>query len=179
MRPAAKVYQALSRLVSYPKAGFGEAAEEWLATVSQGVPSTAEHLAKFATWVNSKTGEEIEEHFSRTFDNSASAALETGWHVFGEAYERGGFLVRMRELLRDNEISEANELPDHLSHVLAVLAKCDNELAREMAEMAAIPAVKKICVSLAANQNPYESVLDAVLVVLNLHVQQPNGNLQS
>jgi hypothetical protein len=44
-----------------------------------------------------------------------------------------------------------------------------------MAEQMVEPAVKKICISLAAGQNPYESVLDAVLEVINIHVQETNG----
>ncbi|HJM39792.1 MAG: molecular chaperone TorD family protein [Planctomycetota bacterium] len=179
MKTDGKVYDALSKLVTYPRPGFGEAAEEWIAVVANASEVAKEALQPFTEFLKGKSDEEMEELFARTFDNSASAALETGWHVFGEAYERGGFLVKMRELLRENEITEGSELPDHLCHVMAVLARCDDVIASELSQNVAIPAVKKICVSLAANDNPYEPVLDAVLAVLNMHVQETNGNPQS
>jgi nitrate reductase assembly molybdenum cofactor insertion protein NarJ len=40
-------------------------------------------------------------------------------------------------------------------------------MATEMVE----PSVAKICVSLAAGENPWESVLDALLKVVNIHAQ--------
>ncbi|MBT5119702.1 MAG: hypothetical protein HOM34_03140, partial [Planctomycetes bacterium] len=70
-------------------------------------------------------------------------------------------------------------LPDHLVHVLPVLGRTDESLALELVEEVAVPAVTKVCISLAADENPYESVLDAVLVVLNQHVQNQNGCLSS
>ena len=41
---------------------------------------------------------------------------------FGEEYARGMFLVRMREEMRKYNLAESVELPDHISHVLAVVA---------------------------------------------------------
>ncbi len=41
-----------------------------------------------------------EELYTRTFDLNPVCALEIGWHLFGEDYERGAFLVRMRDQLR-------------------------------------------------------------------------------
>ena len=143
--------------------------------VAQEVPQARPHLECFAQYLSGKTNEQLEETFCHTFDNNQTAALEVGWHVFGESYERGAFLVKMRELLRDSGLSEGQELPDHMSHVLSVLGTIDEGLARDLAVNAAAPAAKKICVSLAAGDNPYESVLDAVLEVLNLVVQEPNG----
>ncbi|MDP7061769.1 MAG: nitrate reductase molybdenum cofactor assembly chaperone [Planctomycetota bacterium] len=170
-----KVYDALSRLIGYPRAGFGEACEEWVSIVREQSPKAGEILDEFQAFLATHSVEKLEEFYTRTFDNSQSAALEIGWHLFGESYERGAHLVHMRSLLRELDIEEGGELPDHLSSVLAILARCDAPLARSMAEEMVEPAVKKICISLAADQNPYESVLDAVLEIINLHVQETNG----
>jgi len=40
-----------------------------------------------------------------TFDINPACALEVGWHLFGEDYMRGQFLVRMREELSKYEIA--------------------------------------------------------------------------
>ncbi len=175
MRPETAVYDALARLLTYPKGGFGEAAEEWMSVVSAASPKAGDKLSVFREFISGKGDTELEELYARTFDNSVSGALETGWHVFGETYERGGFLVRMRQLCRDCDVEEGSELPDHLSHVLPVIGRANDSMALELVEEVAVPAVTKVCISLAADENPYESVLDAVLVVLNQHVQNQNG----
>ena len=64
---------------------------------------------------------ELEELYTRTFDINPVCSLEVGWHLFGEDYNRGAFLVRMRGLLREHGIEEGAELPDHLESVLRVL----------------------------------------------------------
>src|SRR6266568_3182701 len=56
-----------------------------------------------------------QELYVQTFEFNPACTLELGWHLFGENYERGEFLVRMREQLRRHGIAESNELPDHLT----------------------------------------------------------------
>ncbi len=175
MNPTAKTYNALSRLVAYPAAGFVEAAEQWCAAVSEQFPPAEAKLQPFVRMLADLDNTEIEELYCRTFDNNQAAALEVGWHVYGESYDRGSFLVHMREMMRRYEVAEDRELPDHLSHVLAVLGRCQEKEAIELAEYTALPAVKKIGVSLAAGQNPYEAVMDAALIVLQSHVHTNNG----
>jgi len=176
MRPPAEVHDALARLVSYPSPGFAEASEEWVAQVGAACPEAGAHLEDFLGWVRGCGEGEIEEQFTRTFDVSTEAALEIGWHAYGENYTRGAFLVRMRELLREHGVAETGELPDHLSHVLPVLGRLDHETSRALADEVVIPSVKKIAVALAAGAHPYEGVLDAVLDVLKLHLAaQPEG----
>ena len=64
----------------------------------------------------------LEELYTRTFDINPVCSLETGWHLFGEDYNRGAFLVRMRGLLRQHGIEEGAELTDHLESALRVLS---------------------------------------------------------
>lgn len=167
-----QVYDALSRLITYPRAGYGEASQEWASVVRAESTEAGELLDGYLAHVESLGQGSMEELYARTFDNSPGAALELGWHVHGESYDRGASLVRLREILRDLELNEGGELPDHLSNVLAAMAHCDAATARTLAEGMVEPAVKKICVSLAAGANPYEYLLDAVLAVVNLHLQE-------
>jgi nitrate reductase delta subunit len=169
-----QVYDALSRLIGYPSPGYCEAAEEWASVVAKESPAAGEALKPFIGLLAERTGEQMEELYASTFDNSQSAALELGWHVFGETYDRGAFLVRMRGMLREHGIEEGIELPDHLRLVLALLARCPEEVALMLAVEAVEPSVRKISVSLAAGDNPYESVMDAVLAILELHQTEVN-----
>lgn len=167
-----KVYDSLSRLLDYPSAGFCEAAEEWVAQVAAECPAAGEVLKPFVTYLAEHSAEHMEELYCLTFDNSQTAALELGWHVYGETYDRGKFLVAMRELLREQEVPEKSELPDHLSLVLQAISRCDLEPALKLSAEVIKPAVRKILVSLSADQNPYEPVLDAVLHMIRHHAQQ-------
>ena len=77
-----------------------------------------------------------QELYVQTFEFNPACTLELGWHLFGENYERGEFLVRMRDLLRRHGIAESTELPDHLTHVLALVGRLDHEEAAELAAKA-------------------------------------------
>ncbi|MBC8405350.1 MAG: nitrate reductase molybdenum cofactor assembly chaperone [Planctomycetes bacterium] len=166
------IYGSLARLLDYPAAGYCEAAEEWIAQIGNQCPVAGEALQPFLAFVRERSAEKLEELYCITFDNSQTAALELGWHVYGETYERGAFLVQMRALLREHGVPERSELPDHLSLVLQAMSLCSEEHALKLAADTVKPAVRKILVSLAADQNPYEPVLDAVLQVTRQHAQQ-------
>lgn len=167
-----KVYGPLARLLDYPAAGFCEAVEEWVSQIRAECPEAGKVLEPFLAYCAEHTAEEMEELYCITFDNSQTAALEIGWHVYGETYDRGNFLVAMREFLRTYEIPEKSELPDHLSLVLQVLSRCEMDKALALSSNVVKPAVRKILVSLSADQNPYEPVLDAVLHMIRHHAQQ-------
>jgi nitrate reductase delta subunit len=106
--------------------------------------------------------EEVEEMFTRTFDINPACGPEVGWHLFGENYSRGEFLVRMRQELRRHGLPESTELPDHLAHVLAVLARLTPDEADPFAERFVLPALDKMIAGLSGKDNPYEKLLEAV-----------------
>jgi nitrate reductase molybdenum cofactor assembly chaperone len=99
-----------------------------------------------------------QEAFIQAFDMNPNATLEIGWHLFGEQYERGEFLVDLRGRLRAAEIPETGELPDHLLHVLPLLERLEPEDARRFAEKFLLPALEKIEAGL-----PAESVFAALV----------------
>ena len=101
-----------------------------------------------------------QELYVQTFEFNPACTLETGWHLFGENYERGEFLVRMREQLRRYGIVESSELPDHLTHLLALIPRMDRTEAAELAGQYLLPALGKIRDGL--KDNPYAAVIAAI-----------------
>jgi nitrate reductase delta subunit len=101
-----------------------------------------------------------QELYVQTFEFNPACTLEIGWHLFGENYERGEFLVRMREQLRRHGVPETSELPDHLTHLLALIDRLDQEQAAEFAAQFLLPALGKIQQALA--ENPYEPLIEAI-----------------
>ena len=116
---------------------------------------------------------ELEELYTRTFDINPVSSLETGWHLFGEDYNRGAFLVRMRVLLRQQGIEEGAELPDHLESALRVLPTMDAKDASELAREFVLPAVMKMRVPFESGDNPYGAVLAEVERFLRAEYGEP------
>lgn len=134
-------YEVLARLFEYPDASYVERCRE------AGLDEFASEMAKLSV-------SQIQEQFIATFDWNPATALDLGWHLYGEQYARGEFLVRMRGELRRYGIPESAELPDHLTHVLPLLARMDPKDAERFAGEFVAPAVAKLVSALDQKQTP-------------------------
>lgn len=161
-----KVFSALSRLLSYPDEHTVEASELVFIVLQHEVPEAASSIARFGAFVEQHEAWQVEEAFTRVFDVNPACALEVGWHLFGEEYARGMFLVRMREEMRKYDLPESTELPDHLAHVLAVVAAMPEDEARSFVHACVLPAVTKMQAALADQETPYGDVVDCLSSVL-------------
>jgi nitrate reductase assembly molybdenum cofactor insertion protein NarJ len=116
-----KTLRAFGQLLTYPNQHTAEAAELLYIILMSDVPEAAKGISAFGTFIEQHDLWEVEEAFTQTFDVNPACALDIGWHLFGEEYARGMFLVRMREELRKHGLVETTELPDHITHVLAII----------------------------------------------------------
>lgn len=183
------VYTAIGSLMEYPLADFSERrascrrvieeATAWPAFASSDQVSldpcqeqddvlekAASYLADFDAALRDLTQDETEELYTRTFDFSPGNALEIGWHLFGDDYNRGALLVRLRDELARHDIPEAWELPDHLMYVLPLIDRMSVEEASRFSRACVLPAVDIVVASLEEKQNPYESLLRCVALLL-------------
>jgi nitrate reductase delta subunit len=161
-----ETYDLLARVLDYPGPEYRADVERCRNRLAEPHVEAAAHLASFVQETLDNSLEQMEELFTRTFDLSPKCSLETGWHLFGENYDRGAFLVWMREQLRKFELNESAELPDHLTHVLAVLARMEPEEGDRFATEAVLVATELMLSGLKDKNNPYEHVLRAVQCVL-------------
>ena len=120
------------------------------------------HFRKFKEETKGHTLEDLEELYTRTFDVNPVCSLELGWHLYGETYERGAFLVQMRDLLKRCGVEESSELPDHISHVLLSLSRMSAEEAEVFVSTRFMKAIDKMISGFADKNNPYEHVMKAV-----------------
>lgn len=161
-----KVLDALSRLLSYPDEHTIQAIE-LLYVVLQGELSEATtEIARFGAFAEHCELWELEEAYTRTFDVNPACALEVGWHLFGEEYERGMFLVRMREEMRKFDLSESSELPDHITHVLAVVTRMPEDEAARFVRSCVQPAVEKMNEALKDKETSFRHVVSCLASVL-------------
>ncbi|TAK57774.1 MAG: nitrate reductase molybdenum cofactor assembly chaperone [Bacteroidetes bacterium] len=170
-----RYYTMFSKLFAYPEEGYREAMREAgnaLTVPDCGLVQSKEQLDAFLQKTNELTLDDFEELYTRTFDINPVANLEIGWHLWGEAYERGAFLVNMRTLLKQHGITESSELPDHLTHVLAALGKMERNEAQEFTATFLKKALDKIVEGFKEKENPYEHLLLALQQIVMYHHQQ-------
>jgi len=155
----ATYFQAWADMLRYPSDGGAERLRDRVEQIAQGLPEHGAALLPMREYAAAHSESELEELFTHTFDGNAERALEVGWHLHGENYARGVFMVRMRKMLRTHGIEESTELPDHLSHVLCVLAKAEPVLARALATTVVLPALTKMVAGFTDQAHPYRGVL--------------------
>ncbi len=162
----ATLWDRVGALFRYPDGGYLEAARQCHRAVGAAEPDAAAPLARFLTQMESLLTEAQQELFTATFDLNPSCALEVGWHLFGENYERGAFLVKMRRQLTRFGLHDLGELPDHLRLMLEVLGRMPAEEAEKFASACLLPALGKMRANLAGKSNPFEDVLDAIALLI-------------
>lgn len=156
------------RLVTYPGADYLAGLDALVTEAAGQDLEAARELAAFATRTDGLPVDELQELFTRTFDLNPVCALEVGWHLFGEEYERGAFLVRMREALREHGVPEGGELPDHLATMLRLLPRLDRDEADLLVVHALAPAVDKMLGPLEQAESPFLPLVKAVRRLLAL-----------
>ena len=169
---SANILQSYARVLTYP-AGCGlDAVRASIDEIVTERPSLKDSLDGLVDFIDSHAETELEEIFTRTFDSNTERALEVGWHIHGENYARGVFMARMRGLLRELGIEESTELPDHISHVLLVLAKAKPELSAALAGGVVVQALGKIVEGFPNSDNPYREVIAG----LKAFLEESNSN---
>jgi len=176
MRPSPEVHDALACLFTYPGDGAGEKYPAAIAEVQRSAPETAECLERFSAGIAGIDPGKLEELYTHTFDNVSERSLEIGWQLFGEQYARGALLVRLRDLMRKYGVQERTELPDHLSHVLALIGRAPTELATSLATNQVAQAVAKAIEGFESIESPWVSVLEATEVVLRMHAPDESAS---
>lgn len=159
------IYDALAELLTYPGQDYLQRAEECRRAVPREL---APLLEDFVQRMRGLSEEELQELFTQTFDLNPLCSLELGWHLFGENYERGLLLVRMRQELRRQGLEESTELPDHLTHVLRLMGRMQTEKAADFAVACVVPVLDKMLAAFAGKNSPFENLLQAArrLIVL-------------
>ncbi len=158
----AHAYEQFAKLLDYPVDGYIETAELCRRAVGHCSDEVERKLGEFHSRIEGRTTEQLQELFVQTFDLNPVCVLEVGWHLYGDNYDRGAFLVKTREQLRRHGIAESAELPDHLTHVLALLARMEPEEGSAFAAQSVIPALDKMLAGIAGKASPYEFLLIAL-----------------
>ena len=165
----AAMHDRLATLLTYPGGDGKRRILEALHAIAVEDPATAEVLEPFQQRVHDTDAIDLEELYTRTFDINPVCTLEVGWHLYGEDYSRGAFLVKMRQTMRQVGVEETSELPDHLTHTLAVAGRMPVAEAARFVREHVLPAVLKMLAGFEDARDDYRCVLDAVRSYLTAH----------
>ena len=160
------LYAGLAALFGYPQPDYHQHARRCLDTLGVVPAPAVSQFQEFCDGIVNLNCEELQELFTRTFDLDPLCTLEIGWQLYGEDYARGALLVKMRQQLRESGVPENGELPDHLSHALALLAKLDGEEAREFASIYLLSAIDKMRKAWKEHRNAYACLLESTFELL-------------
>lgn len=166
MVATAPALDLMAGLFEYPAPGYRERLTAAAAILAPSNAAAAELLQAFADSIDGRSLSQMEELYIQTFDLNPDACLDIGWHLFGEDYARGEFLVKLRQEMRRYGIAERDELPDSLLTVLPLAARMPDEEAAPFRAGFLRPAVEKIRKAVPAESNPYASLLAALAVLL-------------
>lgn len=169
------ILERFGRLLSYPGTHYLQEVDACRLAAAEIDPEVASCLNDFSVQVRSLAVEGLQELYVQTFDLNPVCALEVGWQLHGDNYERGNFLVKMRQELEHYGVPENIELPDHLCHVLPLLAHMDPSEAMDFAAASVVPALKKMLAAFEGKDSPYESVLRAINRILESAASGPAG----
>lgn len=157
-----RAFEALAFLLEYPGPDFKSRLDEVQNDLGDLDGTVLEEARRFLEFAASSAPTDLEELYTRTFDINPVCCQEVGWQIFGEAYDRGGFLVKISAALRYHDIEPTTELGDHLTQMLRLLAHSDPPRARALGRGFLLPAVEKMLGGFADSDSPYAGVLSAV-----------------
>lgn len=185
MRMPRDVLDGLARTLHYPGEEYRSSVKRCIELCARlgsggdaGARSVAEAMESFAAGIDGLSAGELEELYTRTFDINPVSSLEVGWHLYGETYERGAFLVQMRDLLRRCTVEESTELPDHLTHLLFALGRMNDGEASSFVTGHLLRAVDRMYEGFAGKHNPYAHVLAATRFAL-LEIRAQTSTLET
>lgn len=179
------VLEAVSALLRYPGPDHAARVRSCLQEVPRDLPEARAALEAFHARTHGLSTEALQELYTRTFDLNPACSPELGWHLFGERYERGLFLVKLRQLMRRVELPETTELPDHLAGVLLLLPRLPMDEAADLAAACVLPAVATMRATLVDKggkgeqpegeraAHPYLALLDVVARLVEARCDLP------
>ncbi len=158
----AATYDLIASVLIYPDETFEERLATCEASLGALDDEARDRFVEWAQQMRDLSAEDRQEVYTRTFDLSPKCTLELGWHLFGEQYDRGTFLVWMRGQLRGFSLEETTDLPDHVRHVLPVLGRLEPSAADKFSRACVLPAMETIRDGLKTMDSPYGLLINGV-----------------
>lgn len=174
MNSIVTMLDSYAEIMMYPESDLELRVQRCLAQIPDERSDVKEIVGEYLTGMAPLSLSEREELYIKTFDLNKTGTLDLGWHLFGEDYNRGLFLVKVRQYLQLLKIPETNELPDHVSQVLRVLGRMSHEEANQFAYACVIPSLRTIAEGI-PEATPHERMIEGLILLLTSIFEVPVG----
>ena len=174
MGTATSLLDGFAELLLYPQQNHRRDVQSCIDQLSDQHADVGEIVGDYLSRIDSLSLSEMEELYIKTFDLNKAGTLDLGWHLFGEDYNRGLFLVKVRQYLQMLAIPESTELPDHVSQVLRVLGRMSPSEANQFAYACVIPSLETIGEGI-QEDNPYDRLIQGLIQLLRSLFDVPPG----
>lgn len=161
-------------MIAYPTVEYHAQAAHCLELLERTQPAVADQFRPFAEFAKTTDSSDLEELYIQAFDMNPATSLDMSWHLFGETYDRGAFLVAMRQLLKEHGIDEEGELPDNAVHLLHVLPYLDEQRGEDIAVRCLLPGLLTIEGNL--KDSPYLAVIVSLRELIQQSYSAPERN---
>ena len=165
---------AFTDILLYPESDHESKVQTCIAQFSDEHADVREMVGEYLSQIAPLSLSEMEELYIKTFDLNKTGTLDLGWHLFGEDYNRGLFLVKIRQYLQLLKIPESSELPDHVSQVLKVLGRMSHDEANQFAYACVIPSLETIAEGI-QEDNPHDRLIQGLIQLLKTLFEVPAG----
>ena len=174
MRPAeaetVDVARALGHVaasLAYPGPSSARRALEAATETDRVDPDMAAAFGRLSDWLSNAPPGGAEERYSGLFDLSPVCTLHVGYHLFGEAYQRGALLAGLAAEMRKAAVPQEGDLPDCLPAVLRLLAALPPGEDREtLVDALLLPALVRMTDALKDVDSPWAEILRALPALL-------------
>ncbi len=157
-----EIYDLFATILLYPDDKFDAKLTYCEKILADADPELGKRFTQWSQEFRQLSQQEREEVYSRTFDLSPKCTLELGWHLFGETYDRGTFLVWMRQQIRKYALTETTDLPDHAHHVFSVLGRMEADAADNFSQACVLSAMITIRKGMKTMNTPYEALIEMI-----------------
>jgi nitrate reductase molybdenum cofactor assembly chaperone len=143
MAQSFEILKAFAPLLRYPGEQYARQVERTLELCAHE-PQARRFLEALMSYVEANDLWTLEEDYTRTFDINPAVAMDVGFQLFGLAYKRGEFLVKMQGALRQVGMNAGTELADHLPTLLELCAALPADEGLQLMEECVAPALKRM-----------------------------------
>jgi len=144
-----EIYSMFADVFEYPGADYQDNVHRVVRALNETYPEAGTELQGYYDQLPHHDQPEprkaMEEIFTRTFDVQAITTLDIGYVVFGDDYKRGELLVNLNREHKAAGTECGNELADHLSNLLQLIAAHEDQaMMKELVDMVLGPALRQM-----------------------------------
>ncbi len=149
--------------LEYPTDKSERAATYAASKLSEIDADAARAFGKLSWWLCETARWDAEELYTRLFDLKPTCSLHVGFHVYGEAYQRGALLAGLVGELRAAGVDPGVELPDYLPNVLRLWGRIPHDDdARLLHDRIIAPGIANIAKELRRIDTPWAQAVCAL-----------------